>query len=179
MENNLTAPQTSAATDFQKVVALDAKLTRQEAMDLLMDDLLKEMKQELARAEVENSAANRALRDDLTLDDVTKYLPAGKVRIASEYSTVHNKYVQRILVEVPLPQDDAKIQAMLQRASNAEASRASISSQIYRMESSKSAFKSTVLRNMLNSTPEGQAALAALTNIKLAIKTQFLSKQEG
>lgn len=179
MESTPTAPQATVPAGLSKVVALDAKLTRGEAMDLLMEDLLTEMKAAQAVAQREEQAAMHALSTGLALEDIRDLLPKGKIKIVTnewDYATQrHNPY---ITVTMAMPQGNAKIDALVASHVNAVAKRQAISNQIHQMESSKTAFKNTVLRTMLASTPEGQAALDALASVRLAIKANLVGAKE-
>lgn len=175
MEANLTAPQTTVISPLGAVIALDAKLSRAEAMDLLMEDLLTELKEAHAQADREAQAAAHDLTTELTLADIESILPKGKIKIvANEWDYDNQKYTPYITVTMALPQDNAKMQALVQRHRDAVAKRSAISNQVHKMETSKTTFRNTVLRNMLANTPQGQAALDALASVKLAIKSKLL-----
>lgn len=175
MESNLTAPQTTAISPLGAVIAIDAKLSRGEAMDLLMEDLLTELKAAHAQAEREVQAANHALATELTLADIEPLLARGKIKlVCNEWDARDQKYTPYITVTMAMPAGNAKMEALLQRQKDAVTKRGVISDRVHKMETSKTAFRNTVLRSMLANTPQGQAALDALASVKLAIKSKLL-----
>jgi hypothetical protein len=181
METNtdtaITASQTSAS--FAKVVAIDTKLSRGEALDLLMEDLQKEMQAAHAAACAEVDASCKALEASLMVHARQQFQQQfqqhADIKVVTDEWNYHKQnYRPHVTITLAFPRDNAEATALFNAHKAAMAKRRAISDRIREMESSKTVFKNQVLRSILAGTPEGQAMLDALNNTKLAIKAKLL-----
>jgi len=175
MESNLPTPGNAPTTHaLAKVIAVDGKLTRSEAMDILLEDLQAEMNAELAVARQELDAAQAALRSDIALEDIQDGLASARIKLDNgAYDHTTGRYTSIIVVSMPLPKGNAKIDAMMARADEARKRVDALERQSCNMAQSKTAFRNSVLKSMLSSTPEGQAALDALAAVRITIRAKM------
>lgn len=181
MEDKQTTPKENAPISaLAKVVSLDTRLSRSEAMDLLMEDLLKDMRAEYAQLEREEKKAAQALACGLSMDDISSAVSRARPEIVvNEWECRRSDYVPHITIVMPIPSDCPKAQRLVSDYRTALKKRNDVRDKIAQMETSKTAFKNTVLRTMLAASPEGAAALDALAAVKLSIKESLVTPKQG
>lgn len=153
---------------------IESKLSKTEAIEIMVDDLTKELKRALANAEVELKKVS-----SLRTEDLMGHLPDA-MSVTFNAGGRYNEGIDKFsfnLGYVAIPAGtilrDPSLKERAQRIKDLTIEVANLQEQLHRLTSDKVSTKVAILKSILEQTTEGQEWLKQLENIRRVAAKRF------
>jgi hypothetical protein len=172
-KESIMAEQNPQVVQAQSII--EAKLTKSEAIDIMVDDLVKELNRALKNAEIEKGKLERVAAKDLE-----SYLK-NELRLSyNEPNSYSSEKVGKFTVNwefVQVPETtmlrDSKVGEQARKLKEITKEISTLRHQLHQLTSDKSSTKVTLLKTILNGSPEGREWLAQLDSIRRKAALRF------
>lgn len=153
-------------TDNAMQSLVETKLTKSEAIDLLVEELRTDLEAGLKQNELDLKDARRQFRTH----DI-------KAEVTSSVFELEHSYDGKLTLQLRLTADQLTEsgKAKLARIRSLEAMRDSMQKQSYAIDDRRGKAKNAILKTMLEGTEEGQRFLELLGNLKLKVQPKLLA----
>lgn len=164
--------ETTKAAALTRLISTDAKLTKSEVMDLLLEEMLTDLEAEQKQVAADLEVARS--RMTVTFAEVAHLARPAEATIDVDSYFFNGPHRNVATFKVIVPENDPILGERVAEVRRLRDRQAEISNQVHKLQSSKAALKTSVLRSILESTPEGKEALAALSTLKVSLRAKIL-----